>query len=174
MAAKPLCRGPYIRKYSGRGACNRPHRLLEWWEPLPENALCRGEQSTCRVAQATGQCKLHQVEPAVSNTIRANHASMKTHEDVTQKDGKGYLSPLKSRFEAVLADSDESRCINYRLRYHVFCKETGLEDPANFPDEQQKKKVNLLLHTNGIPTRSSRVHSHLTAIRCEFLGQPCG
>ena len=44
----------------------------------------------------------------------------------------------KEHFEVVLADDEHSRRIHYRLRYQVFCLETGYEDPARFPDGEEK------------------------------------
>jgi len=40
-------------------------------------------------------------------------------------------------FEAFLADTPESREINYRIRYQVYCLETGYEDPARFPGKRE-------------------------------------
>jgi N-acyl amino acid synthase of PEP-CTERM/exosortase system len=40
-------------------------------------------------------------------------------------------------FEAFLADTPEGKEINYRIRYHVYCLETGYEDPSNFPDRRE-------------------------------------
>jgi len=34
-----------------------------------------------------------------------------------------------------LADTDEARKINFRIRYQVYCLETGYEDPSDFPDK---------------------------------------
>ncbi|HEC15159.1 MAG TPA: PEP-CTERM/exosortase system-associated acyltransferase [Sedimenticola sp.] len=42
-----------------------------------------------------------------------------------------------THFEVVLADTEEARDIHYRLRYRVFCSETGFEDPAAFPDGKE-------------------------------------
>ncbi len=44
----------------------------------------------------------------------------------------------KEHFEVVLADDEWSRRIHYQLRYQVFCVETGYEDPALFPDGEEK------------------------------------
>jgi len=41
-------------------------------------------------------------------------------------------------FEVILADDHWSRQIHYQLRYQVYCLETGYEDPANFPDGEEK------------------------------------
>jgi N-acyl amino acid synthase of PEP-CTERM/exosortase system len=43
-----------------------------------------------------------------------------------------------NNFEVVLADDKWGRHIHYQLRYQVFCLETGYEDPAQFPDGQEK------------------------------------
>ncbi|MDQ2697096.1 MAG: PEP-CTERM/exosortase system-associated acyltransferase [Pseudomonadota bacterium] len=42
-----------------------------------------------------------------------------------------------SKFEAVLADNALARRIHYRLRYRVYCLETGFEDPGRFPDGEE-------------------------------------
>lgn len=44
----------------------------------------------------------------------------------------------KEHFEVVLADDEWSRRIHYQLRYQVFCVETGYEDPAQFPDGEER------------------------------------
>ena len=41
-------------------------------------------------------------------------------------------------FEVILANDESSRHIHYQLRYQVYCLETGYEDPAQFPDEEEK------------------------------------
>lgn len=38
----------------------------------------------------------------------------------------------------MLADRREARQISFRLRYHVFCHETGFENPASFPDQYER------------------------------------
>jgi N-acyl amino acid synthase of PEP-CTERM/exosortase system len=38
------------------------------------------------------------------------------------------------RFEAILADTSQARRIHYRIRFLVYCLETGYEDPAAHPD----------------------------------------
>ncbi|PPD20321.1 MAG: PEP-CTERM/exosortase system-associated acyltransferase [Methylomonas sp.] len=40
-----------------------------------------------------------------------------------------------SNFEVVLADTFESKLINYNIRYQVYCDEMGFEDKDVFPDE---------------------------------------
>lgn len=45
---------------------------------------------------------------------------------------------FKESFEVVLADDEWSRRIHYQLRYQVFCVETGFEDPAYFPEGEEK------------------------------------
>ena len=40
-------------------------------------------------------------------------------------------------FEAFLADSEEARDLHFRLRYQVYCTETGWEDPSRFPDGRE-------------------------------------
>ena len=44
----------------------------------------------------------------------------------------------KEYFEVVLADDEWSRRLHYQLRYRVFCVETGYEDPAAFPEGEEK------------------------------------
>ncbi len=43
-----------------------------------------------------------------------------------------------SDIEAIVADTDRARHFHYRLRYQVFCLETGFEDAARYPDEEEK------------------------------------
>jgi len=47
-------------------------------------------------------------------------------------------SPWRHRFETVLADTEEARGISFRLRYQIFCEETGFEDPRAFPNNQEQ------------------------------------
>lgn len=42
------------------------------------------------------------------------------------------------RFETLLCDTSEARSIHYGLRYQVYCKETGFEDPSAFFDGKEK------------------------------------
>jgi len=41
-------------------------------------------------------------------------------------------------FEAVLADDEESRDAHHRLRYEVYCRETGFENASEFPDGRER------------------------------------
>lgn len=41
-------------------------------------------------------------------------------------------------YEVILADTPESRREHYRLRYQVYCLDTGFEDPARFPAGEEK------------------------------------
>ncbi len=43
-----------------------------------------------------------------------------------------------ARFETVLCDTAESRSIHYKVRYQVYCRETGFEDPTGFSDGKEK------------------------------------
>jgi N-acyl amino acid synthase of PEP-CTERM/exosortase system len=43
-----------------------------------------------------------------------------------------------NNFDVILADDKWSRHIHHQLRYKVFCLETGYEDPAQFPDREEK------------------------------------
>jgi N-acyl amino acid synthase of PEP-CTERM/exosortase system len=45
---------------------------------------------------------------------------------------------MSKNFEVILANDQWSRHIHYQLRYQVFCLETGYEDPAQFPDGEEK------------------------------------
>ena len=40
-------------------------------------------------------------------------------------------------YEAVIADTEPSRSIAYRLRYQVYCLETGFEDPLHFDTKEE-------------------------------------
>jgi len=40
-------------------------------------------------------------------------------------------------FEVFLADNAEGKDINYRIRYQVYCLETGYEDPVYFPEKRE-------------------------------------
>jgi N-acyl amino acid synthase of PEP-CTERM/exosortase system len=42
------------------------------------------------------------------------------------------------RFEAYLADTAEGRSAHHRIRYQVFCLQRGYEDPANFPELEER------------------------------------
>ncbi len=44
----------------------------------------------------------------------------------------------EGRFETVLCDTAESRSIHYRIRYRVYCMETGFENPKAFEDGKEK------------------------------------
>ncbi len=48
------------------------------------------------------------------------------------------VSPYREYFSITMADTDELRKEVYRLRYEVYCRELGWEDPANFPDGLEK------------------------------------
>ncbi|HTD53151.1 MAG TPA: PEP-CTERM/exosortase system-associated acyltransferase [Thermoanaerobaculia bacterium] len=41
-------------------------------------------------------------------------------------------------FEAILADDEESRDAHHRLRYEVYCRETGFESASEFPDGRER------------------------------------
>jgi N-acyl amino acid synthase of PEP-CTERM/exosortase system len=43
-----------------------------------------------------------------------------------------------SDIETVVADTPAARFLHYRLRYQVFCVETGFEDASRYPDGQEK------------------------------------
>jgi N-acyl amino acid synthase of PEP-CTERM/exosortase system len=40
-------------------------------------------------------------------------------------------------FEVFLADTAEGKEINHRIRYQVYCLETGYEDPSRYPDKRE-------------------------------------
>lgn len=44
-------------------------------------------------------------------------------------------------FEVFLADNPEGKEVNYRVRYQVYCLETGYENPADFPDRIESDDV---------------------------------
>ncbi len=41
-------------------------------------------------------------------------------------------------YQPILADTPEGRAVHYRMRYKVFCLETGFEPPEYFPDGQER------------------------------------
>ncbi|HHM06296.1 MAG TPA: PEP-CTERM/exosortase system-associated acyltransferase [Gammaproteobacteria bacterium] len=43
-----------------------------------------------------------------------------------------------TRYEVIIANDDLGRQIHYRLRYQVFCLETGYENPEAFPNREEK------------------------------------
>lgn len=45
-----------------------------------------------------------------------------------------------NRYEVVLADTANSKAINYRLRYRVFCLEKGFENAGRFKNQQEKDR----------------------------------
>ncbi len=45
-----------------------------------------------------------------------------------------------NRFETVLADTQAAQDIHYRVRYKIFCEETGFEDRARFPDGRERDR----------------------------------
>lgn len=47
------------------------------------------------------------------------------------------MNMLNNDFEILLADTTESREINYSIRYQVYCEEMGFENIENFPLEQE-------------------------------------
>lgn len=44
----------------------------------------------------------------------------------------------KPKFETVLCDTEESRSLHYQIRYQVYCRETGFEDPSEFTDGKER------------------------------------
>jgi N-acyl amino acid synthase of PEP-CTERM/exosortase system len=53
----------------------------------------------------------------------------------------GNQSMFNQYFEVFLADNPEGREINYRVRYQVYCLETGYENPNNYPEKIEKDDV---------------------------------
>lgn len=45
---------------------------------------------------------------------------------------------MSKDFDVIVADDQWSRRIHHQLRYQVFCLETAYEDPAQFPDGEEK------------------------------------
>lgn len=41
---------------------------------------------------------------------------------------------LDNNYDVVLCDTHESKCINYRIRYQVYCLERGYEHADNYPE----------------------------------------
>ena len=50
------------------------------------------------------------------------------------------MNDINSIYEVILADTEESKEIHFKLRYKVFCLEKGYEDAKKFPDEMEKDK----------------------------------
>lgn len=48
------------------------------------------------------------------------------------------VAPYREYFTITMADTDELRKEVFRLRYDVYCRELGWEDPARFPDRLEK------------------------------------
>ncbi len=48
------------------------------------------------------------------------------------------LFMFDEQFEAILADTPQAREIHYQIRFHVYCLETGYEDPSAYPDCLEK------------------------------------
>ncbi len=48
------------------------------------------------------------------------------------------VSPYREYFSITMADTDELRKEVYKLRYEVYCRELGWEDPNSFPDGLEK------------------------------------
>ena len=42
------------------------------------------------------------------------------------------------RYEVLVADTPVARRIHHRVRYQVYCLENGFEDPAAYPDEEER------------------------------------
>ncbi len=60
-------------------------------------------------------------------------------------------------YEAVVADTELSKRIGYRLRYQVYCLETGFEDPLHFDTKEESDEYD--------------AHSHHFLIRCTATGE---
>ncbi|MCU0936662.1 MAG: PEP-CTERM/exosortase system-associated acyltransferase [Gammaproteobacteria bacterium] len=43
-------------------------------------------------------------------------------------------------FEVFVADTPGGRAIHYRIRYEVYCRETGFEDSRDFPDGEERDR----------------------------------
>jgi N-acyl amino acid synthase of PEP-CTERM/exosortase system len=48
------------------------------------------------------------------------------------------VTPYHEFFSITLADTDELRHEVFRIRYDVYCRELGWEDPGNFPDRLER------------------------------------
>lgn len=60
-------------------------------------------------------------------------------------------------FEVFICDTSESKLINYRTRYQVYCLETEFEDPSRFPDRLERDSYD-----------SKSAHF---VVRCKHTGQ---
>jgi len=68
-----------------------------------------------------------------------------------------------SRFETILCDTEESRNIHYRIRYQVYCRETGFEDSKNFSTGKEKDKYDI--HSIHFATHDSTSGQWIAAMR---------
>lgn len=43
----------------------------------------------------------------------------------------------KPKFQTILCDTEESRTLHYRIRYQVYCRQTGFDNPKEFTDGKE-------------------------------------
>ncbi len=74
----------------------------------------------------------------------------------------------QSNFEVVLADTSEARRIHYRLRYQVFCLETGFEDASSYPEQEERDSFDA--HAKHFIVRDTRSQAWVAATRVILPG----
>ena len=75
----------------------------------------------------------------------------------------------KPKFESVLCDTEEARSVHYQLRYQVYCRETGFEDPNEFRDGMEKDRHDH--HSAHFVVRDPLNHQWMAAMRLVMAGQ---
>lgn len=67
-------------------------------------------------------------------------SSNRVQRKLTKKssDSRGLAHSFGDYFQVISADTPELLESVYRLRYQVYCEETGFEDPAQYPDQLEK------------------------------------
>jgi N-acyl amino acid synthase of PEP-CTERM/exosortase system len=73
------------------------------------------------------------------------------------------MTMFDERYEVVLADTASSRDIYYRLRYRVFCEETGFEDARRFGNQRERDRYDD--YAVRFPVRGKRRNRWLAAAR---------
>ncbi|MCB1878606.1 MAG: PEP-CTERM/exosortase system-associated acyltransferase [Gammaproteobacteria bacterium] len=71
-----------------------------------------------------------------------------------------------AKFQTVLCDTDESCSIHYQIRYQVYCRETGFEDPEEFADGKETDSHDR--HSVHFAARDPRSGSWIAAMRLVF------
>lgn len=75
-------------------------------------------------------------------------------------------------FEAVLADCEEGKRIHYKIRYQVYCIESGYEDHRAFPDGEEKDEWDD--HSAHFLVRSKTTGEWMAAMRLILPGNKDG